>query len=237
MDRRARGRDSAGSLSGWRLSSRSLSSSALHRRTTCVDCFRSSHCPCVCTFTESFTAWILLFLVQSCLVSARRTDLHRRLGVFAGLLVVPMLVSGVTVALAWARQESSVAVGALARESRLVVMVIPLASVLLFASLAGIGLYMRRRSDVHKRLMLLATIALLPPALGRIPILAANGPAAFFGVTLLFVLSIVLYDYRTWRRVHPASLWGGLCLAASFPGRIALANTDAWQTFARWLTS
>ena len=148
-----------------------------------------------------------------------------------------MLVSGVTVALAWARQESSVAVGALARESRLVVMVIPLASVLLFASLAGIGLYMRRRSDVHKRLMLLATIALLPPALGRIPILAANGPAAFFGVTLLFVLSIVLYDYRTWRRVHPASLWGGLCLAASFPGRIALANTDAWQTFARWLTS
>lgn len=184
-----------------------------------------------------FTAWILLFLVQSCLVSARRTDLHRRLGVFAGLLVVPMLVSGVTVALAWARSESSVAVGALARESRLVVMVIPLASVLLFASLAGIGLYMRRRPDVHKRLMLLATIALLPPALGRIPILAANGPAAFFGVTLLFVLSIVVYDYWTWRRVHPASLWGGLCLAASFPGRIALANTDAWQTFARWLTS
>jgi hypothetical protein len=183
-----------------------------------------------------FTAWILLFLVQSCLVSARRTDLHRRLGVVGALLVVPMLVSGVTVALAWARSESSVAVGALASESRLVVLVIPLASVLLFASLAAVGVYMRRRPDVHKRLMLLATIALLPPALGRIPILAARGPAAFFGVTVLFIVTVVAYDYWTRRRIHPASLWGGLALATSFPGRIALANTDAWQAFARWLT-
>lgn len=180
-----------------------------------------------------FTAWILLFLVQSCLVSARRTDVHRRLGIFGGLLVVPMLVSGITVTLAWARSESSVARGVLASESRLIVMVIPLASVLLFTSLASLGLYMRGRPDVHKRLMLLATIALLPPALGRIPTLAARGPDAFFGVTVLFILTVAAYDYWTRRRVHPASLWGGLCLAVSFPGRIALADTDAWVSFAR----
>jgi len=83
--------------------------------------------------------------------------------------------------------------------------------------------------------MLLATIALLPPALGRIPFLAAGGPAAFFGVTVLFIVAVAAYDYRTRSRVHPASLWGGLCLVASFPGRIALGNTAAWQAFARWL--
>ena len=30
-------------------------------------------------------------------------------------------------------------------------------------------------------------------------------------------------------------MWGGLFLALSFPGRIALGHTDAWLTFARWL--
>jgi hypothetical protein len=35
--------------------------------------------------------------------------------------------------------------------------------------------------------------------------------------------------------VHVVSLWGGLFLALSFPGRIALGHTDAWLTFARWL--
>jgi hypothetical protein len=46
---------------------------------------------------------------------------------------------------------------------------------------------------------------------------------------------VVAYDYSTRRRVHAVSLWGGLFLALSFPGRIALGHTAAWLTFARWL--
>jgi len=30
-------------------------------------------------------------------------------------------------------------------------------------------------------------------------------------------------------------LWGGMFLALSFPGRIALGDTEAWLAFARWL--
>ena len=75
--------------------------------------------------------------------------------------------------------------------------------------------------------MLLATIALLPPALGRMRVLNAVGPQAFFGVTVLFIAAVVAYDYWTRRRVHAVSLGGGLFLALSFPGRIALGHTDA----------
>lgn len=184
-----------------------------------------------------FTAWMLVFVAQAWLVSTRRTRLHRRVGALGGVLVVPMLVSGVTVALAWAKDESSVAVGALASESRFVVVAIPLTSIVLFAILVAAGLYYRRQPDIHKRFMVLATIALLPPALGRIPILAARGPAAFFGVTILFILSVAAYDYWTRRRVHAVSLWGGLGLAASFPARVALGNSEAWQAFAQWLVT
>jgi hypothetical protein len=181
-----------------------------------------------------FTGWVLLFMAQTSLVAANRTGLHRRLGVAGAVLAVTMVVSGAAVAIGSARMARP-ALGVLARASPLFVLVIPLASVVVFAILVGLGLYHRRRPDAHKRLMLLATLALLPPALGRIQILNAVGPQAFFGVTLVFIAAVIAYDYWTQRRVHAVSLWGGLFLALSFPGRIALGHTDAWLTFARWL--
>ena len=106
---------------------------------------------------------------------------------------------------------------------------------MVFAILVGLGLYYRRRPQVHKRLMLLATVALLPPPLARMRMLNALGPQAFFGVTLVFIVAMVAHDYTTRRRVHAVSVWGGLFLALSFPARIALGHTAAWLTFARWL--
>jgi MFS family permease len=181
-----------------------------------------------------FSAWVLLFAAQTSLVAANRTDLHKRLGSGGAVLAVAMVVSGLVVAIASARAAHP-ALGALATAPPLFVLVIPLASVVVFTILAGLGLYYRRRADAHKRLMLLATIALLPPALGRIRVLSAAGPSAFFGVTVLFIVAVVAYDNWTRRRVHPVSLWGGLFLALSFPARIAVGHTEAWLTFARWL--
>ena len=103
---------------------------------------------------------------------------------------------------------------------------------MVFAILVGLGLYYRRRPQVHKRLMLLATVALLPPPLARMRMLNALGPQAFFGVTLVFIVAMVAHDYTTRRRVHAVSVWGGLFLALSFPARIALGHTAAWLTFA-----
>ena len=181
-----------------------------------------------------FTAWVLLFAAQTSLVAANRTDLHTRLGVVGAVLAIAMVATGSALAVESARMPRP-ALGVLAGASPLFVLVIPLASVVVFAILVGLGLYYRRRADAHKRLMLLATIALLPPALGRMRVLNAVGPQGFFGVTALFIAAVVAYDYWTRRRVHAVSLWGGLFLALSFPGRIALGHTDAWLTFARWL--
>jgi hypothetical protein len=60
-------------------------------------------------------------------------------------------------------------------------------------------------------------------------------PALFFGAVGFFVLAIVVYDRRRLGRVHPVTLWGGLVLMLSFPGRLALGKTDLWLTFAAWL--
>ena len=98
--------------------------------------------------------------------------MHRRVGLVGRFLVVPMLVTGTLVAIAAARGQapirSAVARGDLTMVSTglppLEAMVFPLTTLLPFSVFAGAGLIYRRRPDSHKRLMALATIAMLPPA-------------------------------------------------------------------------
>src|SRR5207253_1731970 len=61
---------------------------------------------------------------------------------------------------------------------------IALGDMLVFASLVGAAFYFRRRADTHKRLMLLATIAILAAAVARLPFafIQQYGPLAFFGL-------------------------------------------------------
>ena len=105
-----------------------------------------------------FTMWIALFLAQTALISARRTDLHRRIGMAGGLLAVAMLVVGTAVAIAAANRPPALN-EALGLPPPLVFLVIPLGDLAVFAVLVAGGLNNRRNREIHKRLMLLATIA------------------------------------------------------------------------------
>ena len=58
----------------------------------------------------------------------------------------------------------------------------------------------------------------------------------FFGLADLILLSYVVYDTFTYRRLHPAYLWGGLLLVASHPLRLYIGSTAAWVAYAHWLT-
>lgn len=179
-----------------------------------------------------FTCWIALFVVQVLLVGARRTDIHRKLGIAGAVLAVSMLAIGYLAAVDSAKRG----VTPLAGLSPLTFLAVPLGDLVVFAGLIGTGLYLRRRSEAHKRLMLLATIGLLTPAIARLPFLGAGGPPAFFGLTDVFVLACIAYDRIGRGRVHPAFLWGGLYLVLSQPLRLLVGSTDAWLALARRLT-
>ena len=78
---------------------------------------------------------------------------------------------------------------------------------LVFAPLVAAAVWYRRRPETHKRLMLLATVSLLAAAVARLPTaLAAAGPPFYFGVVDLLILTAVLYDIITRRKVRPV-LW------------------------------
>jgi hypothetical protein len=179
------------------------------------------------------TAWVLLFVAQVWLVASRRTRVHQRLGVFGAFLAGVVVIVGVATGIAAARRGSS------AGPAALHFLVIPLGDMLVFAILIGLALYYRRRLAMHKRLMLLAAINLLTPAIARIPLhfIETGGPLAFFGLTDLCLTAVVAFDTVKHRRLHPVFLWGTLFVIAVQPLRILLATTDVWLRVATWFVS
>ena len=180
-----------------------------------------------------FSAWVVLFVVQAALVSARRTDIHRKLGLLAAVLAPLMLVVGFQAAVTAARRGFSTP----GLPPPLVFLAVPMFDLVVFAALVGAALWFRRNPAMHKRLMLLAMLAVITAAIARLPGVLPYGPPAFFGLTDLFLLAGIAWDKWTRGRVHPAYVWGGLFLVLSQPLRLVVSGTDTWMRIATWLTS
>ena len=174
------------------------------------------------------TAWVVLFIVQITLVAKRRTKVHQQLGLLGSIISALVVIVGVLTAL------HAAARGATPGPPPLAFLIIPLGDMVLFGALVGAALYYRKRFDVHKRLMLLAGTAMLPPAIARIPlsVITTYGPLAFYGLTDLCIIGFVVFDTIRHRRLHPVFLWGTLAIILFQPLRILLAGTEAWMSFA-----
>jgi hypothetical protein len=177
-----------------------------------------------------FTAWALLFIVQTTLVANRRVAVHRRLGVAGAVLAAVMVVVGVRVAItAAARGAAPPGMDPLA------FMAVPFFDMVLFTGLVSTALVRRRDKDAHKRLMLLAYVSSIPAAVARLPGVVALGRAGL-SLAFIFIAAGVIYDLVSRRRVHPVYVWGGTLVVLSVPIRLAISGTPAWTAFAGMLT-
>ena len=182
----------------------------------------------------AFSAWMLLLIVQTSLIAANKVALHRQLGVAGGALGVLMMVLGGYVAITRFSAGLTQTVPGVPAG---VFLAIPLATLVVFPTLFGSALWFRRRTDIHKRLVLIATLELITAGFGRWPGVAPLGPVAFFTLTDLFLVALAIYDWRTLGRIHKATLWGGAFLIVWQPLRLAIGFTPAWTSFTDWLTS
>lgn len=175
-----------------------------------------------------FTAWILLFLAQTALVAAHRTDIHRRLGVAGVVIASAVVVFGALVSIETLRRGGGTQIA----EPR-AFFSIPLGDMITFAILVAAAVTLRRRADAHKRLMLLATISILTAAVARfLAQINIGGTIGLFLGTDLFVLAVVLYDVASRGHIHPATLWGGALVVVFKPLLFVTSGTSAWQSFA-----
>jgi hypothetical protein len=177
----------------------------------------------------AFTAWIVLFVVQTVLVATRNVRLHRQLGTAGGVLAALMVVLGVMVTIATVRR------GATPHFFKPgMFLVLNGYGVVVFGALVGWAILLRRRPAEHKRLMLLATFNLIPPAVGRMPLTQTHPP--LIGLSLLVcVLILLAYDLVTRRKPYMVTVVGSLLVMSVFPIANIVGATPPLRAAATWL--
>jgi len=203
-------------------------------------------------------AWLLFFLIQTTLVATRRTAIHRRLGVAGLFIAFAMIAIGSLTVIDLTRRgydlsgdlaRAAFAPGSppLAREDFAAAMLPPLLGFANFGILTGLGLAFRRRSAVHKRLILLALSPLvLTPLIHLSGHLIGRWPGLYGAPLNLAVLiaanalpfAVAVHDKVSDGRVHPISLWVPVLLIVETFALIAVVMpSDGWRRLAMWLVS
>jgi uncharacterized membrane protein len=183
----------------------------------------------------AFVGWLLLLTTQVLLIRARRTDLHRKLGI-AGMVLAPaMVVLGSAAGIVVEQINFGTPL------SRPPFLAIEFTDMLAFAGLAGAAFVLRGNASAHKRLILLATFYITDAGYSRwlapsIHGLMGRGFSATF--TMLFLgpdlllLALGGYDLVTRKRLHPAYIAGSLWMLACQIGGVILYRLAEWKPVA-----
>jgi len=183
-----------------------------------------------------FTAWMALFIVQTRLIAANRVRAHMRLGI-AGVGVAALVV---VLSLATVVMSASAARPRAMGMASYQFVFVPFFITVTFAGLVTAAVLLRKRAQLHKRLMTLAMITVLPPATARL--IALFGGGAHFlalqtAATAAFVVAIMAFEWFKYRTIHPVYAIGGTLLVLSWPFRAWFARTEAWAVVGKWMAT
>lgn len=186
------------------------------------------------------TVWMLLFLVQPLLIVSGNRRVHMTLGKAGAVLAACIVFLGVRVGIEAARvNPPDMKLWGLAPQQ---FMAIPVISILIFAGFVIAGVWNRRRPEVHRPMMLLAVLAVIPAAIDRIDTIQSLyrgtmwgtifGPFFSMLVIGLFLLLVKRLLTRSWDRWF-AMGYAGLVITSALI--MQAATTSAWDHVARWL--
>lgn len=177
-----------------------------------------------------FSSWMVLYVIQSVLAWRGQMQWHRKLGLLGTGLAALMLWTGVSLSLEAARLGHTPP----GFDDR-AFLAIRLAGVGGFAVLVAAGITLRRQAVAHKRLLFSATVVLLDPAIGRIPLAIMDWhPLVSTGLAALFWLGLVVFDLVRLHRIHAATLASGLVVLGGQPLALFAGGNAAWLSFAAW---
>ncbi len=169
-----------------------------------------------------FTAWMLLYLLQNLLAMTGGMKLHRNLGVLGGLLSGLVFIFGCAIAVRQGRQHRWFPFPDVYS-----MLAISFGQMLLFAAFVSLGLLLRRKTETHKRLFLMAPMLFFFPSFGRL--LHGINPLTLL-LALCFYTAGPLYDWLTLRRVHMAYRWGVPLLVLTMPPLpLLLSRAPLWH--------
>ncbi len=188
----------------------------------------------------AMSSWMVLLLVQTLLVVNHKYRVHMTLGKVGAVLAACIFILGFRLGIDAPRVSPP--------EVRLwnmpykQFMAVPIISITIFAGFLTAGILNRRRPEIHRPMMLLAALAVIPAALDRIDAISSLyrhtvwgtifGP--FFSSLVIGALFLVIKWAltRSFDRYYALG-WVGLVVASA--GIMKLATTQAWDGIASFL--
>lgn len=190
----------------------------------------------------ALTAWFGLFFAQALLVRGGRVATHRLLGASSVVIVAAVVATCLVVVFDIVHSWRAAGID-VDRNRQLLSMIVwgNLGAVLAYVAFYVRGVLKRRSADAHKRLMLLASIAIMSPAISRIalmPLFAGMDLVLLTVLGMVMLLAVLMvHDLATLRRVHRETLWGAPFLLLLIFGVVfAVPGTplDTWLMTRIW---
>lgn len=186
------------------------------------------------------SAWVLLFLIQPLLIVAGDRRVHMMLGRIGAMLAACIIVLGFRLGIeSTLISPPDLRIWGLAPKQ---FMAVPIISMMIFAGFVAVGVWKRQRSEIHRPMMLLASLTAMSAAISRIDSISGLyhgtvwetvfGP--FFGMLVVGLLFLVM----KWSLTRSFNRWfamGYAGLAISCLLILQLATTSAWDHFASFL--
>src|SRR5678816_225078 len=148
----------------------------------------------------AMTAWFLLLLVQTALIATRRRAVHRRLGI-AGAFIAAVIVVLNPLVVAWSVPH--LLAENMSTQLTALIVVADLLFIGIFLVLVGLAIRWRRYPETHSRMLLLASLAVSGPALGRFAISVTGTPLPGIIALMVLPLLVVVHDRVLMKWVHP----------------------------------
>lgn len=151
-----------------------------------------------------FLGWMVVLITQTSLVARNKTPTHMKVGRYGFALGILVLLMGLTITFRSYQQMVSEGTA-----TPFTFLWAPLVDMIEFSTLLVIGFTYRSRPEIHKRMMLFATVAILHAATGvRMDyLLGAWTTEIMFAILVALIYG---HDLYTKGRVHRASLIGTL---------------------------
>ena len=168
------------------------------------------HSPQMIVHGAVFLAWYVLFSFQAGLVASGRLVIHKRLGYASVLFALFLVVSGgiMLVGTMQSHQPDWTEQYLLSRTSFVWAIFHTLVS---FAAFYVLAVSYRRQSQVHRRLILLASLSMMAASITRfayLPIIPIDGTAFTLLLTYSLLAAPLIIDRVRDGKIHPVLIYG-----------------------------
>lgn len=172
--------------------------------------------------------WLIVFVVQAVLERKGNLKLHRQLGLLSIGLGAAIWISMIIVML-----RPRIQYPGPIDDDRSDVLLVALHGFIFFGLFFTWGVLQRKKVALHRRLMVLASIAVMQGSIDRvvrfIPGIGGIPLAAFITLDLLLLLPLILYDIFRDRKVHRITLIGVALIIAGQLGEVIAMGTLTWH--------